>query len=90
MTSCVGSYTGTRCEKDPCYGEVCSYNGKCTVTADHLKRCLCHKGYSGSKCQLNQPICDVTTHCGINAASCQIEGSAVQCFCKPGIWQNWF
>ncbi|CAJ0568969.1 unnamed protein product, partial [Mesorhabditis spiculigera] len=63
----------------PCAGIECMNNGTCVVGADGQATCMCHNGFSGSRCQLD--IC-ASVPCG-NGGKCQATGSTAVCQCPP-------
>jgi hypothetical protein len=79
---CTPAYSGSNCQTvvDPCKGNTCSGNGKCT-TVRQTAHCSCKPGYSGTRCERGPCY---QKSCSGSHGSCKVQGSQGVCHCASG------
>ena len=69
---CRETHAGEHCEVelDPCLDKPCGKNGECMSDKVENYECLCHPGFKGRNCELEENICDM----GLcqNGATCML------------------
>jgi len=85
---CTGAYTGSNCERGPCYDKNaanhCNGNGNPFQVDDNTCGCDCETGYSGSQCEVTPCSSHSRSSLCSGNGSPVISGSTCQCSCDSG------